>query len=480
MPPKAGGGKSGAAPAAAGMKTMMSFFQKAPTASPPAEKKLAEGAGGADDAVTAILSPVVTDKTGGSPGTASSGAKTADRATARENVEGVRRKRLLDSSDEEEEGSASASNNTRDSGASGPRGGSSLAKEAFAAAKAAKADALVARVGQAVDVLRGGSLGGAAEWQKGSLVRQNISGRWQVAMDDGGKCEVTIPNEKVRLIAGSGASPAKSSSSATQAPAAKNLSASAAAASAAPAGAGAGQGEGNSKKSAAPAKPGKRACTGNKKKYIASSDEESVADGEDSDFKMGDAASSDDDDDAEMHDDGASDNERAAATQSKPRGKKSKAVAQGRASEEPSRVASKMFESSTPKTKVACSPASASPFVPKPVSSSVKSAFAAKACDQNTVSEAKKAKNDKFEAANKDRYRWLLDIMDAKKRRPTDEGYDGRTLYIPQTAYAGFSNFEKQFWDIKKVCRPVPCPQSTEPSQLEPITSCLAPKFPDT
>lgn len=62
----------------------------------------------------------------------------------------------------------------------------------------------------------------------------------------------------------------------------------------------------------------------------------------------------------------------------------------------------------------------------------------------------KKAKNDKFEAANKERYGWLTDIMDAKKRRPQEEGYDARTLFIPQSAYANFSNFEKQFWDIKK------------------------------
>ena len=439
MPPKAGGGKSGALPAATGMKTMMSFFQKAPVASPPAEKKIAEAAGGADDAVTAILSPVVTGKADGSPGTASSGAKTADKAAMRENVEGVRRKRLLDSSDEEDEAIGSNNKCNRDSGVSGARGGSSLAEEAFAAAKAAKADASVARVGQAVEVMRGGSLGGVAKWQRGSLLRQNISGRWQVAMDDGGNCEVTIPNDNVRLIAGSGASPAKSGGSPAKAPLAKSASACARTA--------------PTPATAAPAKPGKRTCTGNKKRYVASSDEESVADGDDSDFKMGDADSSEEEeDDTVMLDEDASGDEAAKTTQRKPKGKKSKAGAADKAAaEEQARAGSKPEETTTPKTKPAPSSAYSSPFIPKPVSSSVKSAFAAKACDQNTVSEAKKAKNDKFEAANKERYRWLLDIMDAKKRRPTDEGYDGRTLYIPQTAYAGFSNFEKQFWDIKKV-----------------------------
>jgi hypothetical protein len=454
MPPKAGGGKPGALPAATGMKTMMSFFQKAPAASPPAEKKLAEAAGGADDAVNAILSPVVTGKADGSPGTASSGAKTADKAAMRENVEGVRRKRLLDSSDEEDEasGSGSGSNskniNSTDSGVPGARGGSSLAGDAFAAAKAAKAGASVARVGQAVEVLRGGSLGGLAQWQRGSLVRQNISGRWKVAMDDGGNCEVTIPNENVRLIAGSGASPAKSGGSPAKAPSAKSAPACAPTA--------------PTPATAAPAKPGKRSCTGSKKRYIASSDEESVADGDDSDFKMGDADSSEEeeDDDAEMLEEDASGDEGAKTTQRRSQGKKSKAGAADKAAaEEQVRAGSKPVET-TPKTKPAPSSTLSSPFIPKPVPSSVKSAFAAKACDQNTVSEAKKAKNDKFEAANKERYRWLLDIMDAKKRRPTDEGYDGRTLYIPQTAYAGFSNFEKQFWDIKKV---IPLPRMIDP-----------------
>ena len=55
-----------------------------------------------------------------------------------------------------------------------------------------------------------------------------------------------------------------------------------------------------------------------------------------------------------------------------------------------------------------------------------------------------------FEKKNEGRYAWLLDQRDAKQRKPTDKDFDKRTLYIPKAAYSKFSQFEKQFWDIKK------------------------------
>ena len=36
------------------------------------------------------------------------------------------------------------------------------------------------------------------------------------------------------------------------------------------------------------------------------------------------------------------------------------------------------------------------------------------------------------------------------QRPPTDPDYDPRTLYVPESAFRGFSNFEKQYWAIKK------------------------------
>lgn len=41
-------------------------------------------------------------------------------------------------------------------------------------------------------------------------------------------------------------------------------------------------------------------------------------------------------------------------------------------------------------------------------------------------------------------------IKQADKLRPTDEGYDPRTLYIPKSAWSSFTPFETQFWEIKQ------------------------------
>lgn len=54
-----------------------------------------------------------------------------------------------------------------------------------------------------------------------------------------------------------------------------------------------------------------------------------------------------------------------------------------------------------------------------------------------------------FEKENEERYQWLVNIRDAQKR-PTDHpDYDPRTLFIPSSAWAKFTAFEKQYWEIK-------------------------------
>lgn len=50
-----------------------------------------------------------------------------------------------------------------------------------------------------------------------------------------------------------------------------------------------------------------------------------------------------------------------------------------------------------------------------------------------------------------ERYSFLLDVRDAKGVRKGDEGYDGASLFIPEETYRRFTEFERQFWDIKKV-----------------------------
>eukprot|EP00741_Cyanophora_paradoxa_P001424 tig00000489_g1377.t1 len=56
----------------------------------------------------------------------------------------------------------------------------------------------------------------------------------------------------------------------------------------------------------------------------------------------------------------------------------------------------------------------------------------------------------KFEAANQERYSWLADERDAQGRRPGEEGYDASTLRVPADKFAKLSDFEKQYWTIKK------------------------------
>ncbi|KAI9825878.1 MAG: DNA mismatch repair protein msh6 [Thelocarpon impressellum] len=48
------------------------------------------------------------------------------------------------------------------------------------------------------------------------------------------------------------------------------------------------------------------------------------------------------------------------------------------------------------------------------------------------------------------RYPWLATITDADRNPPGHPDYDPRTVYIPPLAWAKFSPFEKQYWEIKQ------------------------------
>lgn len=60
----------------------------------------------------------------------------------------------------------------------------------------------------------------------------------------------------------------------------------------------------------------------------------------------------------------------------------------------------------------------------------------------------KKAKAHVTEPAA--RYTWLADLRDADRHPPDHPDYDPRTVYIPPLAWANFSPFEKQYWEIKQ------------------------------
>src|SRR2546421_4254819 len=48
------------------------------------------------------------------------------------------------------------------------------------------------------------------------------------------------------------------------------------------------------------------------------------------------------------------------------------------------------------------------------------------------------------------RYAWLADVRDMDRNPPGHPDYDPRTIYIPPLAWANFSPFEKQYWEIKQ------------------------------
>ena len=49
-----------------------------------------------------------------------------------------------------------------------------------------------------------------------------------------------------------------------------------------------------------------------------------------------------------------------------------------------------------------------------------------------------------------ERHVWLVNIRDKERRAANDPDYDSRTIYVPPNAWAKFSPFEKQYWEIKQ------------------------------
>jgi DNA mismatch repair protein MSH6 len=61
-----------------------------------------------------------------------------------------------------------------------------------------------------------------------------------------------------------------------------------------------------------------------------------------------------------------------------------------------------------------------------------------------------KYKNKAHMTEPEQRYTWLADIHDMDRNPPGHPDYDPRTIYIPPHAWAKFSPFEKQYWEIKQ------------------------------
>ncbi|KAI9682068.1 MAG: DNA mismatch repair protein msh6 [Caeruleum heppii] len=62
----------------------------------------------------------------------------------------------------------------------------------------------------------------------------------------------------------------------------------------------------------------------------------------------------------------------------------------------------------------------------------------------------KKYKEKAHTSEPEQRYPWLAKLTDADRNPPGHADYDPRTVYIPPMAWARFSPFEKQYWEIKQ------------------------------
>ncbi|KAH7923446.1 DNA mismatch repair protein Msh6 [Leucogyrophana mollusca] len=67
-----------------------------------------------------------------------------------------------------------------------------------------------------------------------------------------------------------------------------------------------------------------------------------------------------------------------------------------------------------------------------------------------TAAEQRTQEKKTEKKAAEDPFSFLIDPKDKDGVRPGEPGYDPRTLYIPKQAWADFSPFEKQFWEIKQ------------------------------
>ena len=63
---------------------------------------------------------------------------------------------------------------------------------------------------------------------------------------------------------------------------------------------------------------------------------------------------------------------------------------------------------------------------------------------------SKKWKEKAHKTEPEQRYPWLAKITDIDRNPPDHPDYDPRTVYIPPMAWAKFSPFEKQYWEIKQ------------------------------
>ena len=105
-------------------------------------------------------------------------------------------------------------------------------------------------------------------------------------------------------------------------------------------------------------------------------------------------------------------------------------------------------EDEVPKRKKAGSKPSAKSQMSNPAAAPLSSPFLT-AAERNT-------QDKKLEKKNVEKpFGFLQDVRDKDGVRPGEPGYDPRTIYVPKTAWAGFTPFEKQVQKCQS-CRRTP------------------------
>ncbi|VDB88830.1 unnamed protein product [Peniophora sp. CBMAI 1063] len=67
-----------------------------------------------------------------------------------------------------------------------------------------------------------------------------------------------------------------------------------------------------------------------------------------------------------------------------------------------------------------------------------------------TAAEQRAQANKEDKKEGESPFSFLQDVRDKDGVRPGEPGYDARTLFVPKSAWAKFTPFEKQFWEIKQ------------------------------
>ena len=284
--------------------------------------------------------------------------------------------------------------------------------------------ALIPLIGGIVEVLFDGG-----KWYRGKLVSQNNSGSWHVEFDDGDETDISFPDPEVRLIPSSDKQRPQRVAASRRKRLAPETS----------------DDDNDDTKahtpSAAEDARGKRA----RRSRVRPA--ESASASEEEEYNMEEVTSSESDE--ELDDiEGESDSNMSDG----PRRRGGKETRKRNSAPRPRKGAREARQPDTTATLPQDQDGKAAYSGNRAAEPARASTSGSRCLDRHIVSEQKKEKAAKFEAKNHERceklfdstsfahddfyclcrYRWLEDVRDAQGRRPTDEGYDARTLLVPK------------------------------------------------